>query len=74
MELRINLILKMYQKALGFEEYKIFLEDYTPEKVAKYSKVSVKDIKYLANIYGNPNTKVVSYWCMGMNQHTVELG
>ncbi|WP_281988677.1 molybdopterin-dependent oxidoreductase [Aquimarina aggregata] len=55
---------------IDFEAYKKFLEEYTPEKVAKYSKVSVKDIKYLAAIYGDPNKKVVSYWCMGMNQHT----
>ena len=27
---------------IDFESYKKFLEDYTPEKVAKYSKVSVK--------------------------------
>ena len=44
---------------INFEDYKKFLEDYTPEKVAKYSKVSVKDIKYLAAIYGDPNKKVV---------------
>ena len=55
---------------ISFEDYKKFLEDYTPEKVAKYSRVSVKDIKYLATIFGDPNKKVVSYWCMGMNQHT----
>ena len=51
-------------------EYRTFLEDYTPEKVAALSGVSVEDIKYLASLYGDPNKKVVSYWCMGMNQHT----
>jgi len=55
---------------ISFEEYKAFLNDYTPEKVSKISGVSVKDIKYMANLYGDPNKKVVSYWCMGMNQHT----
>ena len=50
---------------IDFEQYKTFLEDYTPEKVAKYSKVSVKDIKYLANIYGDPNNKVVSLLVYG---------
>ena len=50
--------------------YKAFLNDYTPEKVSAYSGVSVKDIKFLANLYGDPNKKVVSYWCMGVNQHT----
>jgi len=55
---------------ITFNEYKEFLEDYTPEKVAKLSGVSVKDIKYMASYYGNPNKKVMSLWCMGMNQHT----
>ena len=32
--------------------------------------VSVKDLKYLASLYGDPNKKVMSLWCMGMNQHT----
>jgi nitrate reductase NapA len=55
---------------ISFEEYKQFLEDYIPEKVAKISGVSVKDIKYMAAYYGDPNKKVMSLWCMGMNQHT----
>lgn len=52
------------------EELKTFLEDYTPEKVAKLSGVSVRDIKYMANYYGDPNKKVMSLWCMGPNQHS----
>jgi len=55
---------------IDFEAYKEFLKDYTPEKVSGMSGVSVKDIKFLANLYGDPNKKVVSYWCMGVNQHT----
>ena len=54
----------------SFEEYKKFLEDYTPEKVEKISGVPAMDIKYLAALYGNPDKKVTSFWCMGMNQHT----
>jgi nitrate reductase NapA len=52
------------------EELKGFLKDYTPEKVEKLSGVSAKDIKYLASLYGDPDKKVTSFWCMGMNQHT----
>ncbi len=55
---------------IDFKAYKKFLEDYTPEKVEKISGVSVKDIKYMAAYFGDPNKKVVSYWCMGINQHT----
>jgi len=65
-----NYKFKDQPEKIDFEEYKAFLEDYTPEKVATYSKVSVKDIKYLASIYGNPNKKIMSLWCMGVNQHT----
>ena len=42
---------------IDFEAYKEFLKDYSPEKVSKYSKVSVKDIKYLAAIYGKLESK-----------------
>lgn len=55
---------------ISFEDFKAFLEDYTPEKVSAYSGVSVTDIKYLAQLYGDPSRKVMSLWCMGVNQHT----
>lgn len=55
---------------LTFAEFKALLADYTPEKVEKLSGVPAKDIRYLASLYGDPRRKVVSYWCMGMNQHT----
>ena len=57
-------------ETVDFEAYKAFLEDYTPEKVEKLSGVSAQDIKYLASLYGDPDKKVTSFWCMGMNQHT----
>lgn len=57
-------------EGINFEEYKKFLEDYSPEKVEKVSGVSAKDIKYMAAYYGDPNRKVMSLWCMGPNQHT----
>lgn len=55
---------------IDFEKWQTFLEDYTPEKVEKISGVPAKDIKYLASLYGDPDKKVTSFWCMGMNQHT----
>lgn len=55
---------------IDFEAYKKFLANYTAEKVAKLSGVSAKDIKYMAALYGDPNKRVMSFWCMGMNQHT----
>ncbi len=57
-------------ETVGFEQFKAFLKDYTPEKAEKISGVSAVDIKYIASLYGDPNKKVTSFWCMGMNQHT----
>ncbi len=57
-------------KDITLEEYKTFLNDYTPEKVSKLSKVPVGQIKMLADIFGDSKRKVVSLWCMGINQHT----
>jgi nitrate reductase NapA len=57
-------------KSISFEEFRKRLEDYTPEKVEKLSGVPSAEIRYLASLYGNPRNKVVSFWCMGMNQHT----
>ncbi|MFT7586733.1 MAG: nitrate reductase NapA [Cellvibrionaceae bacterium] len=54
---------------ISFDEFKTFLEDYSPAKVSKLTGVSVRDLRYLATLYGDPNLKVTSFWCMGVNQH-----
>lgn len=63
---------------VSFEEYKKFLEPYTLDYVAKISKgnpdESIEDFKKklqtLADLYIEKDRKVVSFWTMGMNQHT----
>ncbi|GAA0189379.1 periplasmic nitrate reductase subunit alpha [Fulvivirga kasyanovii] len=55
---------------ISFDEYFDFLKDYKPENVEALTGVPAKDIKYLASLYGDPNKKVMSLWCMGPNQHT----
>jgi nitrate reductase (cytochrome) len=55
---------------ISFDAFVASLQDYRPDKVAALSGVAVKDLKYLASLYGDPNLKVTSFWCMGMNQHT----
>ncbi|MFA7569885.1 MAG: nitrate reductase catalytic subunit NapA [Sulfurimonadaceae bacterium] len=63
---------------IPFEEYKKFLEPYTLDYVAKISKGDPdedinefkKKLQTLANLYIEKNRKVVSFWTMGMNQHT----
>lgn len=61
---------KISDKKISFEQYKKFLEPYTLEYAEKTSGVSSRLIRQLAAYYAGPKTKVVSLWCMGMNQHT----
>jgi len=63
---------------ISFEEYKKFLAPYTLDYVAKISKGNPdedinefkKKLQTLANLYIEKGRKVVSFWTMGMNQHT----
>lgn len=55
---------------ITFEQYTEFLADYPPEKVAELSGISVEQINMLADLFSDPAEKIVSLWCMGMNQHT----
>ena len=57
-------------KDLSLEQFRQFLADYTPEKVSALSKVPVPYLEKLADLFGDPKQKIVSLWCMGMNQHT----
>ena len=54
----------------NWEEYVDFLSDYTPEEASKISGLPASDIRWLASLYGDPSRKVMSLWCMGVNQHT----
>ncbi len=55
---------------MNFEEFKAFVADYTVEKVSKLSKVPEDKLIELAEMYADPDRKVVSFWTMGFNQHT----
>ena len=63
---------------ISFEEYKKSLEPYTLDYVAKIAKGDPneslesfkKKLKDLAALYIEKDRKVVSFWTMGMNQHT----
>ncbi|BDU72301.1 molybdopterin-dependent oxidoreductase [Mesoterricola silvestris] len=57
-------------KKATFEEYAAFLETYTPEHVAKVSGLSVAALEQLAGYFADPKLKVMSVWCMGVNQHS----
>ncbi|MBA3025608.1 MAG: nitrate reductase catalytic subunit NapA [Sulfurimonas sp.] len=63
---------------ISFDDYKKFLEPYTLDYVASISKGNPdedinefkKKLQTLADLYIEKNRKVVSFWTMGMNQHT----
>ncbi len=63
---------------ISFNEYKKSLKPYTLDYVAKISKGNPeeslgdykKKLKALADLYIEKSRKVVSFWTMGMNQHT----
>jgi nitrate reductase NapA len=52
-----------------FDDYVKFLEDYTPEAVAKLSGVAAEDIVKAARWFGKAKT-AMSLWTMGLNQRT----
>lgn len=60
----------LHGKVISFDEYKSLLEPYTPEHVESLSGVPAEQIRMLAELFGNPELKITSLWCMGMNQHT----
>jgi nitrate reductase NapA len=55
---------------IGFDEFKAFVAEYTAEKVSKISGVPVEQLEALARLYADPKVKLVSYWTMGVNQHS----
>jgi nitrate reductase (cytochrome) len=55
---------------ITFDDFKKFVSEYTAEKVSKLSGVAAKDLIAMAELYGDPKVKCVSFWTMGFNQHT----
>lgn len=54
---------------MEFEEFKAFLQEYTLEKAVEMSGVAADQLLDLAKLYADPKVKVMSLWCMGVNQH-----
>ncbi len=57
-------------EAIGFEEFAEFVKPYTLDYAEKMSGVPKRTIEKIAKLYADPNTKVMSLWTMGVNQHT----
>ncbi len=56
-------------KEYSFDEYAKFVSEYTLEKVSALSGVEPAKLEALAELYADPNRKVMSLWTMGFNQH-----
>lgn len=55
---------------ITFDEFADFVSEYTFEYTSALSGVPIKQLKAMAETYADPDTKVVSYWTMGFNQHS----
>jgi len=60
----------LFGEAMTFDEYAAALAPYTPEHVERVSGVAADEIRRLADVFGDRDLRVASFWCMGMNQHT----
>ena len=55
---------------MSFDAYRAAVSDYSLERAVRESGVSKESLLALAQAYADPNTKVMSLWTMGVNQHT----
>jgi nitrate reductase NapA len=55
---------------IDFEAYKAFVAEYTLDAVSGLSGVRTQDLEALAELYADPERKVMSLWTMGFNQHS----
>jgi nitrate reductase NapA len=58
-------------KPATFDEYRQMVAPYTPEAAARMSGLTPEQLRLLGSLFANPKLKIVSLWCMGMNQHTM---
>ncbi|MFO0609527.1 MAG: molybdopterin-dependent oxidoreductase [Polyangiales bacterium] len=57
-------------RPLTFDEYRRRVARYTPEHVEQLSGVPAAEVRRLAGFFADRTKKVLSLWCMGVNQHT----
>lgn len=60
----------LHGRPITFDEYREALGPYTPEYVEELSGVPAADIRMLAELFADRDRRIVSLWCMGVNQHT----
>ena len=54
---------------IDFDAFKVMVADYTLDMVSELSGVEPEFLEELAELYANPDVKVMSLWTMGFNQH-----
>jgi formate dehydrogenase alpha subunit len=57
------------ERTEGFEEFKASLENYTPKKVQKITRVSPADLEKMSELYATNSPAAILY-TMGITQHT----
>ena len=55
---------------IDFDRFAEFVAQYDVASVSELSGVSESKLNELAELYADPNTRVMSLWTMGFNQHT----
>ncbi|MGM0704107.1 MAG: nitrate reductase catalytic subunit NapA [Pseudomonadota bacterium] len=56
--------------SMSFDEFAEHVAPFTLERAARESGVSESRLEELAELYADPDTKVMTFWTMGVNQHT----
>ncbi|AMR80892.1 periplasmic nitrate reductase subunit alpha [Cupriavidus nantongensis] len=57
-------------RVITFDDFARFVAKYDADTVSKLSGVPKAKLDQLAELYADPNVKVMSLWTMGFNQHT----
>ncbi|MGY2491685.1 periplasmic nitrate reductase subunit alpha [Cupriavidus sp. CP313] len=57
-------------RPITFDDFARFVAKYDADYVSKLSGVPKAKLDQLAELYADPNIKVMSLWTMGFNQHT----
>ena len=55
---------------ITFEQYKEAVSEYTLQKTAEISGLSIEQLRLLGETFARRDLKITSLWCMGVNQHT----
>jgi nitrate reductase NapA len=55
---------------IDFDEFASFVAPYTLERAVEMTGVERGWLEQLAELYADPDIKVMSFWTMGFNQHT----